>query len=198
MEHSNDINELSKALSAAQGEFKGASKAATNPFFHSNYATLKDVWEAIREPLAKHGLCIIQTTDSVEAGVVVNTMLSHSSGLWVRGKLFMRPAKNDPQAIGSAITYARRYALAAIVGVYQEDDDGNTASQPKARIDLKPTPTPQFDSDMVHNYAEENDGLDEKVCELCKSDLKLTKTGTGWYCPNFKDKSQGEHTYIRL
>lgn len=204
MEHSNDISELSKALAAVQGELRGAAKAATNPFFHSTYATLKDVWEAIREPLSKNGLCVIQTTDPVENGLVLNTMLCHSSGQWVKSKLFMKPTKNDPQSLGSAITYARRYGLSAMVGVYQDDDDGNSASQPRARIDLRsnlqqPASTsPQFDSDLSHNYADDNDGLDEKVCELCKSTLKLTKTGNGWYCPNFKDKTSGDHTYIRL
>jgi len=208
LEHSNELGELSKALSLAQAELKGAEKTATNPFFHSSYATLKDVWEAVRVPLSKHGLSIIQTTDPADSGVIVNTMLCHSSGQWVKGKLFMRPAKSDPQAIGSAITYARRYALAAMVGVYQEDDDGNTASQPKARIEIKPQPqqhpapyiAPSIahhaDVDMSHNF--DDSSMQEKTCELCHSELKTTKNGNALYCPNFKDKSGGEHTYIRM
>lgn len=204
MEHSNELGELSKALSLAQSELKGAEKTATNPFFHSSYATLKDVWEAVRVPLSKHGLSIIQTTDPADAGVVVNTMLCHSSGQWVKGSLFMKPAKNDPQAIGSAITYARRYALAAIVGVYQEDDDGNNASQPKARIEMKPQSAAyasapvahHSDADMSHNF--DDSGMQEKVCELCNAELKLTKSGDALYCPNFKDKSGGIHTYVKM
>lgn len=216
MEHSNEIGELAKALSQAQSQLKAAEKSAINPHYNSPFANLKDIWEAITLPLTKNGLSVIQTTDPHESGVILNTMLCHSSGQWIKGKLFMRPVKNDPQAVGSAITYARRYALSAIVGVYQEDDDGNLAThavqpKPRAHIQIK-NPAPSFDDyqpsmnhvnaefnqvnpDMVHDY---NQVQDEALkCEICKTELKKSKSGSGWYCPNFKDKSKGEHTFIR-
>jgi hypothetical protein len=127
MMQSEQINELAAALAKAQGAIKGATKDTANPFFKSKYADLASVWDACRAELTANGLSIIQTTDDSQ-GVTVVTTLAHSSGQWIRGRLTMRPVKDDPQGIGSAITYARRYALAAMVGVAPEDDDGNAAS----------------------------------------------------------------------
>jgi hypothetical protein len=127
MNKSEQINELAGALAKAQAEIKGALKDAQNPFFKSSYADLASVWDAIRAPLAKHGLSVIQTTDSTEKGMVLVTTLAHASGQWIEGRYPIQPMKNDPQAMGSATTYARRYALAAIVGVAQIDDDGEAA-----------------------------------------------------------------------
>ncbi|MDP2362296.1 MAG: ERF family protein, partial [Ignavibacteria bacterium] len=107
-----------------------ARKDSANPFFKSVYADLASVWEACRQALSTNGLCVIQTTDNDNGSVIVITTLIHSSGQWIRGKLRIKPVKDDPQGIGSAITYARRYALAAIVGVAPdegEDDDGEGA-----------------------------------------------------------------------
>jgi len=125
---SESIAKLSEALSKAQGKIKGAAKDTANPFFKSKYADLASVWDACRDQLSTHGLSVIQTTEDSPDGATVVTTLSHSSGEWIRGRLTLKPVKNDPQGVGSAITYARRYALAAIVGVAPEDDDGNVAS----------------------------------------------------------------------
>lgn len=127
-ETSPSIGKLAEALSKAQGEMHAASKSADNPFFKSKYADLAEVWGVLREPLSKHNLAVIQTTNGDGTKVVVITRLVHSSGEWVKGSLTLKPMKMDPQGIGSAITYARRYALAAICGVVQEDDDANSAS----------------------------------------------------------------------
>ncbi len=124
---SETIGELAKALAKAQGEIKGATKDAQNPHFRAKYADLASVWEACRGPLSANGLSVIQTTDGDGTNVEVITTLAHSSGQWIRGKLVMRPVKADPQGIGSALTYARRYSLAAMVGVAPEDDDGEGA-----------------------------------------------------------------------
>jgi len=128
MTKSESIAKLAEALAKAQGEIKGALKDSSNPFFKSSYADLASVWDACRGPLSANGLAVIQTTDNRENGLVVETTLAHSSGEWVGGSLYIRPMKDDPQGVGSAITYARRYALAAMVGVAPEDDDGNAAS----------------------------------------------------------------------
>jgi hypothetical protein len=132
MAQSDEINELAKALSAFQSQVGGAKKDSTNPFFKSSYADLESVWEAIREPLAKNLLSITQTLDYFETaeGVVVDvleTQLNHPSGQWKNGRHALKPTKPDPQSQGSAITYARRYGLTAILGVYQTDDDGEAA-----------------------------------------------------------------------
>lgn len=129
MNQSENINELAKALSQAQGQIKGAIKDSKNPFFKSNYADLSSVWDACREALTKNGLSVIQTTDYFKdvAELAVITTLAHSSGQWVKGILPIHAKTKDPQGTGSAITYARRYALAAIVGVVQVDDDAEAA-----------------------------------------------------------------------
>lgn len=128
IETSVELKNLSAALATAQAEMEGAKKDANNPFFKSKYADLAAVWEACRGPLTKNGLAVVQTPSSDEAGnVCVTTMLLHSSGEWIRDTVTMKPKENSPQGIGSTITYARRYALAAIAGVAPEDDDGEAA-----------------------------------------------------------------------
>lgn len=106
-----------------------AKKDEVNPYFKSKYADLASCWEACREPLSKNGLSIIQTTDISELNnaVVIETTLLHSSGEWVTGSLQMPLIKTDPQGVGSAMTYGRRYGLSAIVGIVSDDDDGEAA-----------------------------------------------------------------------
>lgn len=122
------ISALSAALSAAQGEMGGAKKGSFNPHYKQKYADLSEVWGACREPLSKNGLAVIQLPSATGPTVCVTTVLTHSSGEWISCRLEMTSEKNTPQGIGTAITYARRYSLAAIAGVSQEDDDGNLAS----------------------------------------------------------------------
>lgn len=132
---SDNINELAKALSIAQGTIGNASKDAANPFFKSKYSTLASVREACKEALAKNGLAVIQHPTVTDKGTFLCTTLVHSSGQWIRGFLPIKPVKDDPQGLGSAITYMRRYALAAITGVApDDDDDGNAASGKKDGI----------------------------------------------------------------
>ncbi len=126
------IGALAKALSLAQGVMSGAKKDRENPAFRSKYADLAAVWDACREALSKNGLAIIQTTEPQGLeGVCVVTTLIHESGEWVRGRLFMPVTKRDAHGFGSAITYARRFALAAVAGISPEDDDANGAALPK-------------------------------------------------------------------
>lgn len=133
MEKSETIGELAKALAKAQGAMVGAVKDQANPFFKSKYADLASVWDACRKPLADNGLSVVQTEEFFFDNpdlVCVSTILMHESGEWIRGILAVKPVKSDPQAVGSAITYLRRYSLQSMVGVAPEDDDGNAASQP--------------------------------------------------------------------
>lgn len=129
MTHSEQINELAAALAKAQGQIEGAKKDSINPHFKNRYADLSAVWDACREALTTNGLSVVQSAENCEAGYGVTTMLLHTSGQWMRGTLYLKPAKDDPQGAGSALTYARRYALAAMVGIAPEDDDANAASQ---------------------------------------------------------------------
>jgi hypothetical protein len=131
---SDEINELAQALCKAQGTISGARKDSKNPFFKSNYADLGSVTEAIRESFTANDLSYTQTNIPADNGVTVVTTLMHKSGQWSRGFLFLPATKLDPQQFGSAMTYARRYGLAAMAGVVQEDDDGNAASKPKEYV----------------------------------------------------------------
>lgn len=124
---SENIAELAAALSKAQASITGALKDSANPFFKSKYADLASCWDACRKQLTDNGLSVIQTTDIVADTVVVRTTLAHSSGQWVSGILPVKGKDDGPQAQGSGITYARRYALAAIVGLAQIDDDAEAA-----------------------------------------------------------------------
>lgn len=131
MQTSELINELSTALAKAQGKIKGATKDADNPYFKSKYADLASVWDACRAELAANGLSVVQAprASAFEGGwiIEVETRLLHASGQWMADSLTLPVGKPDAQGVGSAITYARRYALASFVGVAPEDDDGNAA-----------------------------------------------------------------------
>jgi hypothetical protein len=135
------IAALAAALAKAQGEMEGAAKANVNPHFKSKYADLASVWDACRAPLSKHGLSILQPVRADGPHVTVTTILAHSSGVWIEESLTMTAQQNTPQGVGSAITYGRRYGLAAMVGIAPEDDDGNAASaQPAARQETTVAP----------------------------------------------------------
>ncbi len=129
MNKSESISDLAAALSKAQGQIKGAVKDSANPFFKSKYADLSSVWEACRDALSSNELSIVQSPETAQNGITIETMLCHSSGQWITSSYVMPVSKVDAQAVGSAITYARRYALAAMVGVAPEDDDGNSAAK---------------------------------------------------------------------
>lgn len=166
---SEQINELAAALSIAQGKITGALKDSANPFFKSKYADLASVWDACRGPLSENGLAVIQTTAPNPDGVTVITTLAHKSGQWIRGELHMVPVKSDPQGVGSCLTYARRYALAAIIGVAQVDDDANAATH---RGDRSGRPdTSGVDPELREQYAQGFinallNGEDDKIMSL--------------------------------
>jgi len=127
---SESIKEIATALSKAQGQFDHAKKDVKNEFFKSKYADLASVIDAAKKPLSENGLSVAQVVDADENGnISLETILMHVSGEWISGKYPVRPVKTDPQAMGSAITYARRYAFSAITGIAADDDDGNAASQ---------------------------------------------------------------------
>lgn len=150
MIHSEQINELGAALAKAQGLIEGAKKDSANPFFKSKYADLASVWEACRKHLSDNGLSVTQCPEESENGIAVETMLLHSSGQWIKSRYTMPVSKLDAQAVGSAITYARRYALASIVGIAPEDEDGNAAAKakPEKREEHKADTLPEYPADQ--------------------------------------------------
>ncbi len=138
------IGELAKAICKAQGTLQAAKRVSENPFLHSKYADLGAIWEVARKPLSDNGLSVIQTTAIDEDGMVLETMLLHTSGEYITCRLPLMLVKaNDPQSIGSAITYARRYTLAAIVGVATEDDDAEAATVRQGEAKLQESEKPK-------------------------------------------------------
>lgn len=157
MNKSDSIAEIAKALHAAQGEMSGAKKGAANPFFKSKYADMNSVVDAVREPFCNHGLSYSQfpICEDGKAGVI--TILMHTSGEWLESKLLLPVTKQDPQATGSAITYARRYALQSIAGIPSEDDDGNAASAAPKRSNA--------DIGKLQSHIEKCGFTSEQICE---------------------------------
>lgn len=156
MQISDEKAELFKAMAAAQGEFTTVEKGKDNPFFKSKYAPLDAIIEMIRPILPKHGLSVIQFTDVPESGngVIVETIITHSSGQFISGKLLMPLAKVDPQGAGSALTYGRRYGLAAALGIVSDEDvDGNTAPPPPEKKTAPPKQEPQPKAEMSETQA---------------------------------------------
>ena len=150
MNKSENIGKLTEALSKAQSVIKGAITDSENPFFRSRYADLSSVWVACRKPLTDNGLAILQTGLFIPEHpemVAIETTMSHSSGEFVTGVMAGKPVKNDPQSIGSCVTYLRRYSLAAICGISPEDDDGNAAT---GETPKKPPKTSEPNSTKVY------------------------------------------------
>lgn len=134
MQTSETITDLAMALAKAQAQIKPASKDATNPHFKSRYADLPAVWEACRKPLTDNGLSVVQMpVDAGEGRVGLTSVLMHASGQYISSTVSTKLTQDSAQGLGSALTYLRRYALAALVGIVaDEDDDGNAASAPRS------------------------------------------------------------------
>ena len=130
MNKSESITELAKALNQFQAQVSGAKKKANNPFFKSKYADLEEVINCAKDGLSDNGLSISQFPIAGQGVAGVNTILMHDSGEWMEQELLLSVSKNDPQGMGSAITYARRYAYQAVLGIPSEDDDGARATRP--------------------------------------------------------------------
>jgi len=141
--HSEGIAKLAAALVKVACQIENPHKNSTNPAFRSRYADLAEIINTARTLLAEHGVVVVQSPGMDGACATVETMLLHESGEWIRGVAACPLQKADPQGVGSAITYLRRYSLAAMLGLAQEDDDGNAGSaRPTARA-AQPAPAPK-------------------------------------------------------
>lgn len=132
IDQSLELKDLAAALAKAQAAVRVAKRDADNPFFKSTYADLASVWEACREALTSNGLSVVQFPGFADGVATLDTILLHSSGQWLKATASAPISKQDPQGVGSALTYLRRYALAAVASVSPADDDGNAASGKKA------------------------------------------------------------------
>ena len=154
-----ELNELFSALAKAQSKIKVASKDSSNPFFKSKYANLQAVIEASRPSLCENGLAVTQQLISEQEKSYLVTTLGHASGQWICSYTLLNPLKSDAQSLGSYITYLRRYSYAALIGVYdgEEDDDGNTSSYEAAK---KEPVSYKISADQLQMIEHELDGYD--------------------------------------
>jgi len=174
IEHSADITKIGAALVTAQGMMAGAKRDAKNPHFKSSYATLETVIETAKPALQSVGVAFMQAPGQlIEGALEVTTMLLHAeSGQWVRSTLHVPLPKRDPQGVGSAITYACRYSLMAMLGLPPTDDDGHAAVNSTA---------PQPDTARV-SVAEMKRGLKSIDDDLldCLSIADVDKCAKAW------------------
>lgn len=206
-----NLNELATALAKAQAMMEGAKKDAANPFYKSRYADLESVWIACRKALTDNGLSVVQyggfraTVEGVAVFPTIVTRLLHSSGQWIEGETPVRAKDDSPQALGSAITYARRYGLAAMVGVYQTDDDAEAAqgrpAQPQvAKHDFSPMPdTTGVSIEFVAKYLKDfRDGLASRNDQaVAKVHADLNQEGQEEYAAVWKQLTSGERAAIK-
>jgi len=172
MKMSSTIEKLAEALAASQKEFPSIPCTAENPFYKSRYAPMNKIIERVAPILGKNGLSVLQPVSTTDSAVCVETMLIHSSGQWIRETLFLKPTKTDPQGIGSAITYGRRYGLSAMLNIASDsDDDENGVSEVlgkktgnvlPAKTDTKKTP----DKTPLENIVESKETLSHYMVEV--------------------------------
>jgi hypothetical protein len=179
MKQSESISELATALSIAQSQIGGAVRSSTNPFFKSSYADLGDVIKAIKEPLAANGLSMIQMpiTNLIEKSVGVSTRIIHSSGEWIEGEFFLPLTKFDSQAVGSALSYSRRYGITSILMIPQTDDDANAASMKvdQTKVQAKSDQRKQLHDQALAAHQSSVDQIKEYLAEQTQSGIDMAK-----------------------
>lgn len=164
------MQNLAKALCVAQAQMTAAIKDAKNPHFKSSYATLESVISALRGPFAENGLCFSQLIETHESGrMLIRTVLLHISGEQLESRM-MLPNIDNPQKIGSAITYYRRYSLVSLAGLPAEDEDGNLASAEVGKNDALNKTNPKIDQTTltaIEQHLKNDDELLTGILQIC-------------------------------
>jgi len=186
MRKSDTIAELSTALSKLQGELVPVKKGSENPFFKSKYADLATMWGACHKLLANNGLSVAQASRIEGDQIILVTTLMHSSGEWLEGEYPIDPEKQTPQGYGSAITYARRYTLAAMLGIAAEDEDDDAEGatdrdkKPKAKTEKPPEKPTDKASDaqrrLIFASAKDNGYTAEDVKTMIHTEFNIEST----------------------
>ncbi len=189
---SDSIKKIATALCKAQGAMENAVKGSQG--YGYKYADLASVISAGKEAMKTNGLAISQTMEPNHEVAIVITTLMHDSGQWIRSSVAIKPVKPDPQGMGSAITYARRYGYQAILGLSAEDDDANTASKPTGvkggeSKELVGNPLTRCSMQIVDNCNSKKGieipdqvktfSVDKKhkiICYMCQEEMKKLKT----------------------
>lgn len=178
---SSEVKNLFQAFHKAQSSLRAVHKDARNPFFESSYATLENVIDTAKPELMENGLSFTQAPGSLtDNAITVTTMIMHTSGEWMKSDFDMPITKRDPQSTGSAITYACRYALMAILGLPATDDDAESTSNREDK--QSPTPKKKVNASLIDEARQAaingNASLDQFILTLNKLDkLELKKHG---------------------
>jgi hypothetical protein len=189
MKTSDNVDKIIPAFIAFQADMPSVPKDGNNPHFKSKYATLGAITEATRPHLAKHGLGYTQFMSNKDGYQLIVTRIMHTSGQWMEDDGYiLNPTKNDPQGMGSAVTYARRYTLGASLGIITEDDDdGNKASAPQATPPVKLAPIPKVTKpmpDWFNDNGELND-LGKKAGEAISNGMKWSDIEKKYHIDTF-------------
>ena len=179
MKTSESIEHLATALAAAQGVLKNPPKNKINPHFKSRYADLSDGLDVIRECYSQHGLAFIQGTSIVDGIIVLNTRIVHKSGQWTESD-YPVGGLGRPQEMGSAMTYARRYALFGLVGVAGEDDDDGNAAQSAETAPVKSVKAApkQMEPGLTPDDSEKLMGVIKGAMDFCETAPQLSDWAT--------------------
>ena len=190
------IAKLAEALCAAQGEMAPAKKNATNPHFRSTYADLASCYEASRPAMVRHGLSIVQLPGRRDDGTTtLTTMLLHVSGEFIGDECGVK-VQDTAQAAGSAMTYLRRYAYSAMIGLATEDDDGAAASQPAPRPQTeRPASQPTEQRQAAPAEAPSSSDRNDPPCPVCSGPMwdnrqKKASGAMSAKAPDFKCKDK--------
>lgn len=175
MNRSETIGNFAAAFVKAQAKMGNATKGSANPFFKSKFADLNAIREACTPPLNEQGISILQPTTVVEGKHYIETILLHESGEYMSGLYEIVVAKaNDPQSLGAAISYARRYGLQSMVSVGAEDDDGESSMGRSKSNSFKSEQKSQATNGVVET---KNEAVSTKV--VGGSETPPKKTGFG-------------------
>lgn len=174
MTTSESIEKLAAALVQVQATAGPALKQSNNPAFRSKYADLSAVWEAVREPLAKAGVAVVQEAVLTDLGVAVSTRLIHASGQWLETEPLTVPLnKRDAHGVGSGVSYGKRYSLSAALGVVADDDDGNAAVGTAPAKAAPPAPPAGLEAFKASMEKAAGDGLEALQTAWKGSDATL-------------------------
>lgn len=183
MRSSETLNELAAALAKAQGLMSNATLNKVNPHFRSKYADLAAIRDAVTVPLASNGLAVVQIIGSDEHGAFLTTRMVHASGQWIES-IHPLPNSAKPQEFGSALTYARRYSLAALCGISaEEDDDANGANETRVETTRTPQQQSRTATPQPKNGKTTTEGWVSQVSERIKT-FKTERQIDDWIAAN--------------
>jgi len=213
MRSSDTLTKISPALVRAINAIEGVKKGADNPFFKSKYANLESVIEAAHGALEANGLAVMQGPGPMDGNcITLTTRLVHESGEWIETDFSLPAGKMDPQAAGSAITYARRYSLMAMLNMPAVDDDGEASMPRSAKPGEPKNPNVSVHSDAPDWWGAEGSGMSSAQAkkdgwgdtfDVWRTEIAALSTAQAWkewcalYSTDIKALPRGWRVHLR-